>query len=101
MKIKKGDKVKITAGKDKGREAEVEKVFPRKEKVLVSGVNIYKKHSKGLGRQPGGIINISRPLPVANVALICPLCSKPTRVGYKITQGRKTRICKKCKKKID
>ena len=101
MKIKKGDKVKVMAGKDKNREGVVEKVFSKKRKVLVSGINIYKKHTKPAGPgRPGGIIDIARPLPIESVALICPACNQPTRVGYRIHQGKKVRICKKCQKEV-
>lgn len=102
MKIKKGDQVKVTAGKDKGKTAKVEKVFSKTGKVLVEGVNVYKKHLKKQGQdKPGGIIEINKPLPAGNVALICPKCQKPTRIGYKKDkQDKKYRICKKCKEAI-
>jgi len=104
-KIKRGDKVKIVSGKDKGREGVVEKVFPRKATVLVSGVNLYKKHARARGAgKPGGIIDITKPLPVAKVALICPRCGRQTRVGYQLSKEEKkqtkTRFCKKCKETI-
>jgi large subunit ribosomal protein L24 len=102
MKLKKNDKVKITAGKDKGREGIVEKVFPKKGKILVTGINMYKKHAKKrTERGSSGIIDIAKPLSVANMALICPKCGKVTRVGYQIDKsGTKVRICKKCKEII-
>jgi len=101
MKIRKKDKVKIIAGKDKSREGTVEKVFPKKGKVLVSGINIYKKHAKATPGRPGGIVDVARPLAVSNLVLICPACGKPTRVGYKVTSDKKVRICKKCREVID
>lgn len=102
MKIKKQDKVLVTAGKDKGKTTTVERVFPKEGKVLLVGANLYKKHLKPRGEgKPGGIVEIPRPLPVANVALICPKCNQPTRVGYQITtEGEKLRICQKCKSLI-
>jgi len=102
MKIKRGDKVKITAGRDKGRVGTVDKVYPREEKVLVGGVNLFKRHLKPRGEgKPGGIVEIPRPLPVANVALICPKCNQPTRVGWQVSkEGEKLRICKKCQNLI-
>ncbi len=101
MKLKRGDKVKVVAGKDKGREGTIEKIFPKKMKVLVSGVNVYKKHSRARGQgQTGGIIDIVFPLPSSAVALICPKCGSQTRVGFQITKGEKLRICKKCKEVI-
>jgi len=97
MKIRKGDKVRIIKGKDRGRENTVEEVLPKKGKVLVSGLNIHKKavRSKQQG-QKGGTVEITRPLPVENVMLICPKCNKPTRVRYKVEEDKKRRICKKC-----
>lgn len=103
MKLKKGDSVLITTGKDKGRKGKVEKTFPKKRKVLVAGLNVYKKHVKAQSKEkPGGIVEISRPLSVANVALICPKCKKQTRVGYVFDKkSKKHRICKKCQAYID
>jgi len=97
MKFKKGDQVIIAGGKDRGKTGKIELVFPRIAKVLVSGINVYKKHQKARGqRKPGGIIDVTRPLPVANIALLCPQCHMRTRVGFKITGSKKVRICKKC-----
>ncbi|OGC93033.1 50S ribosomal protein L24 [Candidatus Amesbacteria bacterium RIFCSPHIGHO2_02_FULL_47_9] len=97
MKIRKGDLVKITAGKDKGREGKVERVFSRESRVLVPGVNQYKKHIKPQGEgRPGDIVTLSRPMPMGNVALICPKCKQVTRVGYQVTGEKKVRICRKC-----
>lgn len=101
MKLKKGDLVKIVSGKDKGREAKIEKVLPRIEKVLVTGVNQYKRHLKARSQgQPSEIITITKPLSSTNVALICPHCKLQTRIGFKIEKNDKIRICAKCKKKI-
>lgn len=101
MKIKKGDKVKILRGKDKNRIGTVEVVLEKENKVLVSGVNVYKKHTKPRREgEKGGIIEKSRPLDVSKVALICPKCNQPTRVGYQITGNEKLRICKKCQAQI-
>lgn len=101
MKLRKGDKVKVVAGKDKGRTEKIEKVFPKINKVLVAGVNVYKRHLKPRGeKKPGGIVDIVKPLSVSNVALVCPECGQVTRIGYQITKGEKIRICKKCKKPI-
>lgn len=98
MKLRKGDNIIVTVGKDKGRKGKIEKVLPKVGKVLVPGINIYKKHTKPRGeKQPGGIIDIIKPLPIANVALLCPKCGKPTRVGYQISKdGSKNRICRQC-----
>jgi len=103
MKLRKGDKVKITAGKDRGREGIIEKVFPKENEVLVAGLNICKKHVKARGEgKPGGIIEVARPLSMAKVALLCSKCKQPTRVGYQLGKGKdKSRICRKCKQLID
>lgn len=100
MKIKKGDKVKIMLGKDRGKEGKVEYVQASENKVFVGGANIYKRHVRKQGQIEGGIINIPKPLDVSNVALICPNCNKVTRVGYKKTGNEKMRICRKCEKEI-
>ncbi|MFH1565985.1 MAG: 50S ribosomal protein L24 [bacterium] len=97
MKIKKGDKVKIIYGKEKGKESVVEKSLPKLNSVIVSGVNVVKKHLKKKDRNSGGIVEVTKKIPVSRVQLICPKCSKPTKVGYFITDGKKLRQCKKCK----
>mgnify|MGYP001610201321 FL=1 len=98
MKFKAGDTILVTAGKDKGKKGKIEKVLVQAGKVLVKGVNLYKRHVKPKGEnQKGGIISLERPLPVANVALICSKCDKPTRAGYQVSKtGIKQRICRKC-----
>jgi large subunit ribosomal protein L24 len=101
LKFKKGDTVKITAGKDKGREGKIEKLLLAESKVVVPGVNLYKKHVKGFGDVKGGVYDIPRPLGYGKVALICPKCKKMTRVGFGKAGEEKVRICKKCKKEID
>lgn len=101
MKLHIGDLVKVTGGKDKGKTGKVLKVVPTTDKVLVEDVNQYKKHiKKNVQGQKSEIITISKPLPVASVALICPKCKKQTRVGYEIVKDNKVRICKKCGKEI-
>ena len=101
MKIKKGDKVKVLQGKDSGQTGKVERVFCKENKVLVEGVNVYKKHQKPRGEgQTGGIVSLSRPLLVSKVALICPKCNQTTRVGSQTDKKEKFRICKKCKAQI-
>ena len=103
MKVKKGDTVIITVGKDRGRKGKVEKVHSKKNKVLVEGINVYKKHVKAQSKEkPGGIVELFRPLSVANMALICPKCKKKTRAGYLFDKkGEKHRVCKKCQEFID
>ncbi len=97
MKIKKGDTVKIISGKDKGKSGVVTKVFPKINKILVEGINVYKKHIKPKkSGQKGEILNVSRPFNVSNAMLICKNCNKPTRIGYKFEGDKKYRFCKKC-----
>lgn len=100
LKFKIGDSVKITAGKDKGREGKIEKIFVKESLALIPEVNVYKKHVKGYQGQKGGIYDIPRPLSFAKIALICPKCKKVTRVGLKKLNNEKVRLCKKCKKEI-
>lgn len=98
MKIKKGDTVKVIAGKDADKVGKVEKVMPKTDKMLVEGVNQYKRHIKSrMQGQKSEIITLTKPLPATNVALLCPKCKQPTRVGYKILKDSKVRVCKKCK----
>lgn len=97
MKIKTGDKVKITTGKDRGKEGKVEQALPKKERVVVSGVNLVKKHRRGRSQQdPGGIIEMAAAVNVSNVKLICPTCGEATRVGYEFQGDKKVRVCKEC-----
>lgn len=101
MKLQKGDLVKIIKGKDKGKSGKIEKVFSKENKVLINDVNQYKRHFKARsGREKSEIITLTKPLPLSNVALICPNCKKETRVGFKIDKNDKLRICKKCKKAV-
>lgn len=101
MKLIKNDEVKIVAGKDKGKSGNIEKVFAKEGKVLIEGVNQFKRHVKArVQGQTSEIMTITKPLPVANVQLVCPKCKKLTRVGYKIEKDKKTRICRKCEAAI-
>ena len=97
MKIQKGDKVRVLAGKDRGKEGEVMFAFPAKNTVIVEGVNLAKKHQRPLGEgNPGGIIDKDMPMHVSNVAVLSPKDNKPTRVGYKFLEdGTKVRVCKR------
>jgi len=102
MKIKKGDQVRIIAGKDIGKSGIVEEVLTKKEKILIKGINIYKKSTKHSRKTPkGGIISIEVPLHWSNVRLICPKCAQATRVGFKFKKDKKkVRVCKKCQAEI-
>ncbi|MEK7513744.1 MAG: 50S ribosomal protein L24 [Patescibacteria group bacterium] len=101
MKLKKGDQIKVMLGKDRGKLGKVEAVFPQDNSVVVTGVNMYKKHVKKQGQdKPGGIIDLTKPLNVAKVALICPQCHLITRIGFSGVGPKKVRICKKCRKPL-
>ena len=99
MKIKLGDKVKVLYGKDSGKTGLVVKSLPKKDQIVVEGINIYKRAVKGDGRQKQSeIVLINKPLNIAKVMLICPNCGKATRIAI---DEKGNRICKKCSKKID
>jgi large subunit ribosomal protein L24 len=102
MKIKKGDKIKVAVGKDKGKGGVVEKVYKNSNKVVVTGINLYKRHVKKNEKMPqGGIVEIPRAMDVSKLNLVCPKCGKVARVGYIIEKEKKYRVCKKCKSKIN
>lgn len=102
MHVKKGDKVKILTGKDRGKEGVILQVFPKKERVLVEGVNMIHKHAKPSQDNPqGGILNIEAPIHVSNVMPIDPKTGEPTRIGYEIRDGKKVRIAKKSGEALD
>lgn len=101
MKLKKGDKIRVIAGRDKGRDGSIERVYEKQNKALITGINIYKKHIKKSEKMPqGGVVELPRPIDVSKVALICPKCGKSTRIGYKYENDKKIRICRKCDNKI-
>lgn len=101
MKIKKGDTVLIISGKDKGRKSKILQVLSKEQKIVIEGVNIRKKHIKPRKTgEKGQIIETPGPLHISNVKLICRKCGKPIRVEYKIADGKKFRICKKCGQEI-
>ena len=101
-KIKKGDKVVVLTGRDKGRTGEVVQVMPKEERALVRGVNLVKRHQRQTMNQEGGIIQKEAPLHLSNLALADPKDGKPTRVGFKILDdGRKVRFAKRSGDLID
>jgi large subunit ribosomal protein L24 len=101
-KIKKGDKVVIIAGKDKGTKGEVLEVLKTESRVVVRGVNVVKRHQKPSQADPGGMKNFEAPVHVSNVAHVDPRDGKPVRVGFKTDQhGRKTRFAKRSGESID
>ena len=111
-KIKKGDTVEIISGDDRGPSGDptrgtVHRVIPKKDRVVVSGINIVKKHQRprptgGRLQTQAGIIEFEAPIHVSNVMLVCPQCDRPTRVGFQVLEdGEKVRVCKKCDSVID
>ncbi len=103
-KIRKDDKVMVTAGKDKGKIGKVLKIIKKKDRVLVEGVNKVQRHTKAnpYAQQPGGIVEKEAPVHFSNVMVMCTACTTPTRIGYRFTgDGKKVRFCKKCNEQID
>lgn len=96
MRIKKGDKVIVIAGKDKGKQGVIAQAFPREEKVVIEGINIKKVHQKGNGNdKKGQIIEKAYPVHVSNVMFLDPKTQKGTRIEYKVEKGKKVRVAKK------
>ncbi|MEP9373173.1 50S ribosomal protein L24 [Mesorhizobium sp. KR1-2] len=96
QKIRKGDKVVVLAGKDKGRSGEVLRVMPKDDKAVVRGVNMIRRHQKQTQSQEGGIISKEAPIHLSNIALADPKDGKPTRVGFQVQQdGTKVRVAKR------
>lgn len=102
QKLRKGDKVLVLLGKDRGKEGVIEKLDMKKGRVWLPGLNVFKRHVKKNAQYniEGGIVDVSKPLKISNIELICPSCKKPTRVGFEIKKDGKVRVCRKCKKEI-
>ena len=103
LHVKTGDRVVITAGKDKGKQGNIKKALPTEGKVIVEGANMITKATKAnpaYGIQ-GGLIKKEAPLDSSNVMIVCPACGKATRVAHKIVDGKKIRVCKKCGESLD
>ena len=101
MKLKKGDEIIVTTGKDKGQKGKIEKVFPKADTVLVAGINIFKRHKKRRDdKHPGGIMSVPRPIHISKIMLMCPSCRVMTRIGYTNVKNEKVRVCRKCEQKI-
>ena len=101
LNVRKGDKVRVISGKDRGFEGRVIMALPKTDKVLVEGANRIKKHTKitstQRGAQSGGIVTQEAPIHVSNVQVVCPTCNKPSRVGHRRDEaGRSLRVCKRC-----
>jgi len=104
-KIKKGDTVVVIAGEDIGTEGVVQRIVPKDDRLVVSGVNVITKHQKpvqtGRGQVRAGRIQYEAPVHISNVMLVCPQCKEPTRVGFAVNENDvKTRVCKKCQAEI-
>jgi large subunit ribosomal protein L24 len=101
MKIKKNDQVKILSGKDRGKIGKVMRVSPKDSKAIVEGLNLVKKHTRPKRQgEKGQRVTVPAAIDLSNLMLVCPKCSKPSRVGFKITDKAKFRICKKCKSEV-
>ena len=101
-KIKKGDRVVVLAGKDKGRKGQVIRVLPKENRLVVAGINMVKRHTRPSQADPqGGIKNKEAALHISNVAFVDPKSGEPTRVGFRIEDGKKVRIAKKSGEVID
>lgn len=102
LSVRKGDRVRVIAGKDRGKEGRVLRAIPERQRVVVEGVNIIKKHARPTQRTPqGGIIEMEASLHVSNVMLMCPNCSEPSRIGHVREKGVRLRVCKRCGKPVE
>jgi large subunit ribosomal protein L24 len=101
FKLRQGDKVVVLSGKDVGKEGTITRVITDRGTVIVEGVNLAKRHQRPTkSTMQGGIIDKDMPIPMSNVAIVCPSCNGPSRVGYRIDGGEKRRVCKKCDKDL-
>ncbi len=102
MKVKKNDTVLVLTGKDNGKTGKVLRAIPGDNKIVVDGVNVQKKHKKARSAQEtSGIVEQAGPIDASNVLVVCPACGKATRVAHAEVEGKKVRVCKKCKKSLD
>ena len=103
MNIRKNDNVEVIAGKDKGKKGRVRFVYPKKNRILVEGVNFIKMHSRARAQvRQAGIIEREAPIDISNVMLVCSRCNQPVRVGYRrLDDNRRVRICRSCSEVID
>ena len=106
-RIRKGDTVQVISGNDRGLRGAVQRLLPRKDRIVVAGVNVVKKHQRpvraGRGEVQAGIIEYEAPVHISNVMLVCPQCDEPTRVGFTKQEedGRKVRMCRACGEVVD
>ncbi|MCQ2789764.1 MAG: 50S ribosomal protein L24 [bacterium] len=103
LQVKTGDRVMVTAGKDKGKIGNIKKVVPSENQVFVEGANLVTKAQKAnpMAGVQGGLVKIEAALDASNVMVICPKCEKPTRIKHTIVDGKKVRVCKKCGEQLD
>ena len=102
VRLKKGDRVKVVAGKEKGKTGKILKVVADKDKVVVEKLNFVKKHQKPDAKGKGGILEKEGPIHISNVMLLCNKCEKGVRVGHKVLEdGKKVRVCTKCHEILD
>jgi large subunit ribosomal protein L24 len=101
QKIRKGDKVVVLAGKDKGRNGQVTQVMPKDGKAVVAGINMVRRHTKQSAQAEGGIISKEAPIQLSNLSMIDPKDGKPTRVGFLMKDGKKVRVAKRSGEVID
>jgi len=101
VNIKKGDKVIVLSGKDKGKKGKVLEVFPKDGRLIVERMNIVKKHQKPSQQSQGGIIEKAMPLRVSKVMVVCNRCDKPTRIKAKLVENKRVRACAKCGEVLD
>lgn len=103
LNVKTGDRVIVTAGKDKGKIGNIKKVNPSESKVLVEGANLVTKAQKPnpMAGIQGGLVKIEAPLDSSNVMIVCTSCEKPTRIKHDVVEGKKIRVCKKCGEQLD
>jgi large subunit ribosomal protein L24 len=102
LRIRKGDRVTVVAGKDKGKKGSVLKVLPKEDRAIVQGVNLARRHQRQTAAQQGGIVAKEMPIHVSNLAHLDPKDGKPTRVGFKVLEdGRKVRVAKRSGEVID
>jgi len=102
FRIKKGDRVVVTTGKDRGKQGEVLRVLRKEDRLLVQGVNVVKRHTRPSARHPGGIVEKEAAIHISNVAHVDPKTNEPTRVGYRfLDDGRKVRFAKRSGEVID
>lgn len=99
--VRKKDRVVVLGGKDRGKTGEVIRVIPKAQRVLVSKVNMVKRHKRPTQSEPGGIREIESPIPLSRIMLVCPKCEKPTRPRFEfLPDGKKERFCRNCREMI-